>query len=261
MNLHFYKYQGTGNDFIIVDNRQAAGNLLSNETIHQLCHRRFGIGADGLMLINNKAGYDFEMQYFNADGKEGSMCGNGGRSIVKCAQHLGIAKEQFTFLAVDGPHEAHVNPDGNISLKMTDVQPFAQRSDGSFVLNTGSPHYVALKNQLKALDVFTAGRNIRYNEEFKTAGINVNFFEPAGENHYFVRTYERGVEDETYSCGTGVTAVSLCNYYNATGENEIKITTTGGDLNIRFTREADGSYNNIWLTGPAEKVFEGTLQL
>ncbi|MFT4094385.1 MAG: diaminopimelate epimerase [Niabella sp.] len=258
--MHFYKYQGTGNDFVIVDNRAVNHSALTKDIIHKMCDRRFGIGADGFMLLNNKPGYDFEMVYYNADGREGTMCGNGGRCIVRFAYDIGIHKRSFKFLAVDGEHLAVVGDDNLISLKMSDVSSIETHWDHS-VLNTGSPHYVKKVSGLSALDVYKEGRSIRYSKEYRHEGININFVEPVNNTLLKVRTYERGVEDETFSCGTGVTAAALVFYHNANGFNSVDIEVIGGRLNVCYTRHADNSYSDIWLKGPAKKVYEGNITL
>ncbi len=261
MKIHFYKYQGTGNDFILVDNRKGAYNDLTHEQIQKICNRRFGVGADGFMKLNEKEGYDFEMVYYNADGREGSMCGNGGRCIVQFAYDTGIVKQQYRFLAVDGPHEAAIyNEEGMVSLRMIDVAGISNYYHDK-VLNTGSPHYVQLADDVMALDVVKEGRKIRYNKDFSEKGINVNFVEVKDDNHLIVRTYERGVEDETYACGTGVTAAALVFYHNENGFNTVDIDVLGGQLTVRYNRHPDGSYDHIWLKGPAVKVFEGSAEL
>lgn len=260
MILKFSKYQGTGNDFIIADNRQGEYSSLNTDTIRRLCDRRFGIGADGFMLLNEKQGYDFEMKYFNSDGREGSMCGNGGRCIVRFAYNLGIHRGEYRFTAVDGEHEAEIDTDGTISLKMKDVDK-VKKIHGDFVLNTGSPHYVKLVTDVMDLDVYKKGRDIRYSKDYEEEGINVNFVEQAGDHEIIVRTYERGVEDETYSCGTGVTAAALVCYHNENGYNDVQVKTLGGSLTVEFDRLDDDRYSNIWLCGPAEKVFEGLVEL
>jgi len=260
MKIHFHKYQGTGNDFIILDNRDNKYSGLRTHQIHDMCDRRTGIGADGLMMLNTKDGYDFEMKYFNADGREGSMCGNGGRCMVKFAYNLGIHRNEYKFLAVDGEHEAEIDTDGTVSLKMKDVNTILKKQ-GDFILNTGSPHYIKLVNDVMETDVYEKGRDIRYSKDFEQEGINVNFVEQAGDDKIIVRTYERGVEDETYSCGTGVTAAALVCYHNENGFNDVEVKTLGGSLNVEFDRSEDGSYSNIWLCGPAEKVFEGTIEI
>lgn len=261
MKVHFYKYQGTGNDFVILDNRKGEYSNLTTEQIKFLCDRRFGIGADGLMLLNVKAPFDFEMKYYNADGRESSMCGNGGRCLVKFAYHMGIHRNSYLFSAVDGDHEAEIDLDGTVSLRMRDVYEVKPVNGGDYILNTGSPHYVRIVNDLDTLDVFKNGRSIRNSEKFIKEGINVNFVQQNNDDEIFVRTYERGVEDETLSCGTGVTAAALACYHNETGYNDVVVITKGGKLNVEYDRVDDNFYKNIWLSGPAEKVFEGDIEL
>lgn len=261
MTIHFHKYQGTGNDFIILDNRKGDYSHLNTKQINRLCDRKFGIGADGLMMLSEKPGYDFEMRYFNADGREGTMCGNGGRCLVKFAYHIGIHKNVYRFMAVDGEHEAEIDTDGIVSLKMQDVDVI-HKFHGDFVLNTGSPHYVKLVPDVMGIDVYKKGRDLRYSKDFEEEGINVNFVERLDdEDHIIVRTYERGVEDETLSCGTGVTASALVCYHNENGFNDVEVKTLGGNLNVEFDRLDDDKYINIWLCGPAEKVYDGTIEI
>jgi len=260
-NIPFYKYQGAGNDFILIDNREGLYPNLSTEKVKLLCDRRFGVGADGLMLLQNHAGFDFKMDYYNADGNLGSMCGNGGRCIVAFAKHLDIIKTETNFLAVDGPHYAKISAMGDwVDLQMIDVEQVS--SDGSaFVLNTGSPHYVEQVSELEALDVYFKGGEIRNNATYKQEGINVNFIEDKGD-HYFVRTFERGVEDETYACGTGVTAVaiSMAKQENRTGHHVKPIKVLGGDLRVEF--DYDGTrFTNVFLCGPAKSVFSGQIDI
>ncbi|GAA4754829.1 diaminopimelate epimerase [Flavisolibacter ginsenosidimutans] len=259
MRLHFYKYQGTGNDFVIFDNRENKIQL-TRKQVAFLCDRRFGVGADGLMLLNPHPQYDFEMKYYNADGRESTMCGNGGRCLVKFADETGILKSQYHFIAVDGEHEARIEANGNVALKMNDVSDVQSRYN-KYVLNTGSPHYVEIVENVMGLDVYHAGRAVRYNDEFKNEGVNVNFVQQTGEpDKIIVRTYERGVEDETYSCGTGVTASALVNYHNENGYNYVCVQTKGGMLNVEFDKTENG-FKNIWLIGPATKVFEGEIEI
>ncbi len=260
MTIQFHKYQGTGNDFIILDNRDGIYNDLSNDQVKFLCDRRFGIGGDGLMLLNQKKGYDFEMIYYNADGREGSMCGNGGRCLVKFAYDLGIQKEMYHFIATDGIHEAEIDADGIVSLKMKDVERI-KVSHGDFILDTGSPHYVKLISNVMEYDVYKKGKEIRYSQPFAEKGINVNYVEQKNDAEIIVRTYERGVEAETYSCGTGVTAAALICYHNENGFNEVIVRTRGGKLSVEYDRIDEDHYENIWLCGPAQKVFEGTIQM
>lgn len=260
MLLKFYKYHGTGNDFILVDNRKGE-YYLSKEQIEKMCERRFGVGADGLMLLNERSGYDFEMKYYNADGKEGSMCGNGGRCMIKFVYHLGIHRELYKFLATDGPHEAEIDIDGIVSLKMKDVRAI-RRFHNDYIVDTGSPHYIKMVNHVMDMDIYKKGYEIRHSKEFEDEGINVNFVELTDEpDKIIVRTFERGVEDETLSCGTGVTAAALVCYHNENGFNEVEVKTLGGMLSIEFDKTDENRYENIWLCGPAEKVFEGSIEI
>jgi diaminopimelate epimerase len=261
MEIYFYKYQGTGNDFVILDNRGKTYSGLQTKQIELICNRRFGIGADGLMLLNEKEGFDFEMKYYNADGRESSMCGNGGRCLVKFAYHLGLRKNTYRFTAFDGEHEAEIDDtDGIVSLKMKDVNEVKEHR-GDYILNTGSPHYVKVDDDVMSLDVYQKGKDIRYSSNFSQEGINVNFVERVGDDEIMVRTYERGVEDETLSCGTGVTASALVSYHNDVGFNNVTVITKGGSLTVEFDRLDEGIYKDIWLCGPAEKVFEGKMEL
>ena len=260
MKLEFYKYHGTGNDFIIIDDYYQEAPELTTKQIKHLCHRRFGIGADGLMLIGKKPGYDFEMTYYNADGNLSSMCGNGGRCIVKLAHHIGIHKSSYHFIAVDGEHEAEIDVDGTVSLKMKDVTEVHYKN-GYAVLNTGSPHFVKFAGDVKNIDVVDSGRTIRYSDTFSKEGINVNFVEALNEDSIYVRTYERGVEDETMSCGTGVTAAALISAHNDNGFNTVDVKVPGGRLSVEFDKIDDQRFENIWLCGPAEFVFKGTIEV
>jgi diaminopimelate epimerase len=200
------------------------------------------------------------MKYYNADGRESSMCGNGGRCLVKFAYHIGIHKITYLFSATDGDHEAEIDLDGTVSLKMRDV-PEIKRYNGDVTLDTGSPHYVKMVTNIDTLDVFKTGKAIRNSDHFAKEGINVNFVEQVGDDEIFVRTYERGVEDETLSCGTGVTAAAIACYHNENGFNDVMVHTKGGRLNVEYDRNSDGSYKNVWLSGPAEKVYEGTKEM
>lgn len=260
MNIKFSKYQGAGNDFILIDHRESELKTIENKLVAQLCDRRFGIGADGLMFLTNHDNYDFEMVYYNADGKIGSMCGNGGRCIVAFAKSLGIIDFETDFLAVDGPHYAKISTEGNwVELQMIDVDSI-NKDGNAFVLNTGSPHYVAQVDNLASLDVFKIGKDIRNNDTYKQEGINVNFVENK-EDYLFVRTFERGVEDETYACGTGVTAVAMAMaQQKAPGYIETPIKVLGGKLQVNFNYDGN-KFTNVFLCGPAEKVFEGEIDL
>ncbi len=258
MTIEFAKYQGTGNDFILLDNRDGRYDALTNTQIKKLCDRHFGIGADGLMLLNTCEGYDFEMKYRNADGHPSSMCGNGGRCIVRFAHQLGLHKDSYTFLAADGVHEAAIKDHNLVSLKMKDVDHVEEH--GSYaILDTGSPHFVKFANDIMDVDVVATGRDIRYSNAFKAEGINVNFVESIAQDSIYVRTYERGVENETLSCGTGVTAAALVSAHNDRGFNQVEVKTPGGHLSVEFERTGDRTFTNIWLTGPAVFVFAGNI--
>lgn len=261
MKINFLKYQGAGNDFILIDHREKPLGAINNQLIAKLCDRKFGIGADGLMFITKHNQYDFEMHYYNADGNLGSMCGNGGRCIVAFAKHLGVIETETNFLAVDGIHYAKISEKGDwVDLQMIDVEEVA-KDGAAFVLNTGSPHYVASQENLKNFNVYAAGKEIRNNNVYKEKGINVNFVENLGD-HLFVRTFERGVEDETLACGTGVTAVAMAmaKRDHKLGHVLTPIKVLGGDLKIEF--DFDGSkFTNVFLCGPATLVFEGTIEV
>jgi len=258
MEIKFRKYQGTGNDFVIIDNRDGSYGRLNTEQVAFLCNRKLGIGADGMMMLEEAEGFDFRMVYYNADGKEGSMCGNGGRCLVQFAYDLGISKVKYLFIAVDGPHEAMIDANGLIQLKMKDV-PDVSENGTDFILNTGSPHYIRFVENIDETDVYTEGRKIRYNETYAATGINVNFVKHT-DSGIKIRTYERGVEDETLSCGTGATAAAIASS-TQTGEQEIPVEVEGGKLAIRFTRTSEKSAENIWLIGPATFVFDGTINI
>ena len=259
MTALFYKYQGTGNDFIIFDNRKGEYEFTLQQVRH-MCDRRFGIGADGLMLLNSKTGYDFEMKYYNADGAESSMCGNGGRCMVKFAYDLGMHTNTYNFLAIDGPHEAEFADNGWINLKMKDVTSVDSDED-NYILDTGSPHYVKFVSDIRQYRVVEVGKKIRYSKSFAEKGINVNFVEIIDDENIYVRTYERGVEDETLSCGTGVTASALVSAHNDTGFNRVEVGTPGGELAVEYYKLSDESFNDIWLCGPAAFVFKGEIDI
>jgi diaminopimelate epimerase len=259
MNIPFYKYQGTGNDFILIDNRHLEVSL-TTEQVEKLCNRRFSIGADGLMELRSADGYDFQMMYYNSDGREGSMCGNGGRCITRFAFDMGIKKESYHFIAADGPHESWIDDENIIHLKMKDVNEVEFHHSYEFV-DTGSPHVVKSVQNLEQFAVVEEGREIRNSDRYKANGVNVNFVETVDDDMIFVRTYERGVEDETYSCGTGVTAAALLNAHNDAGFNHVDVQTIGGQLFVEFDKTGDSSFENIWLCGPAKKVFEGSITI
>ncbi|MDZ4758174.1 MAG: diaminopimelate epimerase [Bacteroidota bacterium] len=257
--IKFHKYQGTGNDFIIIDNRENIFDKSNNSLIENLCDRRFGIGADGLILLEMKNNLP-QMVYYNSDGKPSSMCGNGGRCFAAfCKEFDLVTNNEMTFEAVDGKHEVLYEPQ-KIKLKMNDV-PAIKPIGSDFELNTGSPHYIVFEQHIDDINIIERARQIRYNNTYKEAGINVNFVEPI-DTGIFVRTYERGVEDETYSCGTGVTAAALAYHHThimSLGNYIVDVKTKGGLLAVSFN--FDKEYNNIWLIGPAVFVYEGEIVL
>ncbi|MCO6498081.1 MAG: diaminopimelate epimerase [Chitinophagaceae bacterium] len=258
MKIHFEKYQATGNDFVMLDNRDGRYDSLDAEAVRKLCDRRFGIGGDGLIMLNTDKEYDFEMKYFNANGSLGSMCGNGGRCIIAFAKKYGVIGEETRFIAYDGEHSGRFE-DGLVSLKMNPVEGISA-AGADKILDTGSPHYVRFVDAVEAYDVFNEGRNIRNSPSFVDQGINVNFVQQLSDNELFVRTYERGVEDETYSCGTGVTASAIAFGKDKNGRQTVNIRTKGGRLRVSYNKEGN-RFDDIWLTGPATFVFEGDIEL
>lgn len=260
MKIPFFKYQGTGNDFIMVDNRLENFPKMHTKLIEKLCDRRFGIGADGLILLENDQNAAFRMVYYNSDGNESSMCGNGGRCIVAFAKQLGVIENQAAFIAVDGMHQATIDEKGIVSLQMSDVDNIKIGSDFVF-MNTGSPHHVTLVDDVKSVPVKELGSQIRYSDLYGQAGSNVNFVEPITDSLFAVRTYERGVEDETLSCGTGVTAVAIAMHViGKTTSNAISLLVEGGTLQVSFEKE-ERKYTHVFLTGPATYVFTGEINL
>lgn len=255
MKLTFYKYQGTGNDFIMVDDRNKSFDQDNIQLVSRLCDRKFGIGADGLILIRNRDGYDFEMIYFNPDGTQ-SMCGNGARCAVAFSQYLGIISGSGEFLAIDGPHVGRYN-DGQVELGMSPVDGILREGDDYFV-DTGSPHHVRFVDQVNEYSVVEIGKQIRYSSRYSPLGSNVNFVSKISADRIYVRTYERGVENETLSCGTGVTASALV-FGFLNGIDQINIQTPGGNLGVSFTLGPNGGFQSIFLTGPAVQVFQGTI--
>ena len=256
MIVEFFKYQGTGNDFIIIDDRKNIFDKNDKLLISALCERRFGIGADGLILLQNHNKLDFNMIYFNSDGLESSMCGNGGRCIVHFAQLLGMINDVTNFMAIDGEHKAIIN-NNDISIKMQNVTKIKTLNDG-FFLDTGSPHFVKFVNSLENLDINIEGRKIRNSKYFKSEGVNVNFV--LDDKFTEIRTYERGVESETLSCGTGVVAAAICKHYNnINNEETISLQSKGGSLVVDF-EYLNGIYQNIWLTGDVNLIYAGEFE-
>lgn len=266
MIFPFYKFHGTGNDFIIIDNRS---NLIHKYTDNQklikyLCDRHFGIGADGLILLNNKVSFDFEMLYYNSDGNKGSMCGNGGRCVVAFANMLNIVRGNARFSAGGNTYTARIERKKDsvihVSLQMQNVVGFTENKN-SFLIDTGSPHYICFTDNIEEKDVFKEGSQIRYSSVFKEKGVNVNFVE-AGDKGLYVRTYERGVENETLSCGTGAVASAMAYYLkNPTLKTmPIPIHTKGGLLKVSFVY-TDTIFKNVFLHGPATFVYKGEISV
>ena len=258
MQITFNKYEGTGNDFVMIDNRQNIFPKNNLKLIEKLCDRRFGIGADGLILLENDLETNFKMVYYNSDGNESSMCGNGGRCLVAFAKSLNVIQNQATFIATDGLHHATILENGYVSLQMKDVDDVKIEENYVF-LNTGSPHHVMLVDDLENLDVKNNGAKIRYSDLYGKAGSNVNFVKQMSDNHFAIRTYERGVEDETLSCGTGATAVAIAmNAIHKTDATHLRLDVQGGKLEVSFEK-VDDRFINVFLKGPATFVFEGEI--
>jgi len=256
MIISFFKYQGTGNDFVMIDNRDGKVDRHDKQLPSKLCERRFGIGADGVILIENHTESDFEMVYINPDGSQ-SFCGNGARCAVAFSNFLGIIDHKTTFHAYDGIHQASI--DGNtVSIKMGDVNEVEQ-GEGYYFMDTGSPHYVSFVDDLDGFNVYEEGRAIRYNDRFRESGTNVNFAK-GKDGGVDGRTYERGVENETFSCGTGVTAIAISASLRGISKGECKIDTKGGRLTVRFDRSGN-SFNNVWLIGSADQVYIGEVNV
>jgi len=261
--IQFYKYHGAGNDFIML-NLLEESIVLTQRQIWQMCDRHKGIGADGLMLLLPSDKSDFEMKYYNSNGLEGSMCGNGGRCIVSFAYDMGIEMNEYEFIAVDGWHRARIleinDKEKTIELQMADVDMVAT-VNGRMVIDTGSPHYLDFRENVEDIDVYAEGKSIRYSDSFKESGVNVNFIE-TDANQLFVRTYERGVEDETLACGTGVTAAAIASSIRQNLKyKDFDIKTKGGELNVTFDSTDGQRFTNIYLRGPAEYVFTGAIDI
>ncbi len=260
MTIHFSKYQGTGNDFVIIDNRDKVLDKNDTKLIAHLCDRKFGIGADGCMFLEGPTAPedDFTMVYFNADGNESTMCGNGGRCLVAFAKDQGVVGDVATFTAIDGPHKATIT-NGLVNLEMQEVDSIIEKPN-HYWLNTGSPHHIEEVANIGDYDVFSNGKRIRNGAPYFDEGTNVNFVEKVNEDTFKVRTYERGVEDETLSCGTGVTAAAIAMHESGkTTAQKINIETLGGLLTISFKKEGE-VYKQVHLEGPAKFVFKGTIE-
>lgn len=260
MQLEFYKYQGTGNDFVMIDNRSEFFPKENIDLIARLCDRRFGIGGDGLILLENDAETDFKMVYYNSDGNQSSMCGNGGRCLVAFAKKLGVIENHTTFNATDGLHHATISDDGLVALQMIDVTNVKVNPDYVF-LNTGSPHHVQIVDDLEHYNIKENGAAIRYGDLYGKAGSNINFVKQIDETTFSLRTYERGVEDETLSCGTGATAVAIAmNVLGKTNASSIGLNVQGGKLVVSFEKK-DTVFTAVTLKGPAQFVFKGTIEI
>jgi diaminopimelate epimerase len=257
VKIHFYKYQATGNDFVMVDNR-SAGYSFSVDQIKTICDRKYGVGADGLILIEKHPNLDFNLIYYNSDGSQ-SLCGNGSRAAVRMASALGMVNGKTNFNAYDGTHSAELTSSGIVKLKMNDVTRSEKKADHYFI-NTGSPHVIKFVKGVDTHPIFEEGRTIRYSDAYKPGGTNVNFVELLPDNRIFVRTYERGVENETLSCGTGVVAAALASSFHGYS-SPVSIKALGGDLSVEFKPGPNGTFTDIFLIGPAKLVFEGDLEL
>lgn len=259
MEISFFKYQGAGNDFIMLDNLSGVYDSLSIRDIEFLCNRKMGVGADGLIKLSHSDKLDFNVEYFNADGSQ-SFCGNGARCAVAFAASLNLFKQETSFDAIDGRHKAKLI-NGLVRLEMLDVEDFSE-SNGDYILDTGSPHYVHFSNDKETLNIVDYGKSIRYNQTFKKHGINVNVVKILSTDKISVETYERGVEDETLSCGTGVTACALMfmNVNNLLGESKVFVQTKGGSLEVE-AKFSNNQFSSIWLTGPADYVYNGKIVL
>ncbi|MBL6646950.1 MAG: diaminopimelate epimerase [Flavobacteriaceae bacterium] len=243
----------------MIDDRNRQFPRTDHELVAQLCNRRFGVGADGLILLSKHPTEDFEMIYFNADGYLGSFCGNGGRCIVAFAKQLGIIQEQTQFMAADGLHRAKISND-QVSLHMNEVDHWKIEDDSIF-MDTGSPHHVIFKDDISSVDVAKDGSEIAHNEPYGAEGTNVNFVNIRSAHQIDVRTFERGVEAETLSCGTGVTASAIATFLaNKTTQTQLKVHTLGGVLEVDFNHQ-ESQFTDVILRGPAQKVFFGTIEL
>ena len=255
--LQFFKYHGAGNDFIMVDNRNGSFDKTNLQLVRNLCHRHFGIGSDGLILIENHPELDFTMVFFNPDGSQ-SFCGNASRCAIAFAKRLGIIENKCTFLSTDGVHEGVYVSDDEIHLKMHDVEQI-EIGENYYLINTGSPHFIRFVDDLENIDVYTEGKKIRYSERFKQEGINVNFVQKITDASIAIRTYERGVENETLACGTGIVAAALASHLMLNSTNQLNIKARGGDLLVKFNSEGNNRFSNLWLIGSTRLVFEGNI--
>ncbi|HYW95782.1 MAG TPA: diaminopimelate epimerase [Bacteroidales bacterium] len=261
MTILFEKYHGAGNDFIMIDGRDTPESFFTTDIIKYLCDRHFGVGADGLILLLEDPSADFRMKYFNSDGREGTMCGNGGRCIVAFASSKGLINSETTFAGIDGLHQAVIKDNGLVSLHISDVDGVQKLSDG-YLLNTGSKHFVTFRDDIGNIDVFREGRALRYESRFSSDGANINFIRMEGKQEITIRTYERGVEDETMACGTGSVASAITAYiHTGTDRSSFTLHAPGGQLSVSFNPVGDGAFTDIWLEGPVKYVFSGEIDI
>ncbi len=263
-NIPFTKYHGTGNDFIMIDDRTGQWLEMINESwVAKICHRHFGIGADGLIVLQpGKEGADFFMKYYNSDGRTSTFCGNGGRCIISFSGNLGIHNGECKFLGTDGWHEGSVNHDGLVHLTMTDVNKVVRLDEKTYLLDTGSPHYVTFVEDVESLNVPVEGKLIRNSVPFKAEGINVNFVQSLGPSELRMRTYERGVENETMACGTGVVAAAIANALHRKDQSgHATVHVAGGTLQVEFKISGTDHFTEVKLIGPAVEVFRGEIEL
>ncbi|NQX80601.1 MAG: diaminopimelate epimerase [Flavobacteriaceae bacterium] len=259
MFIDFYKFEGAGNDFVMIDNRNLSFDKSNNKLVNKMCNRRFGIGADGLILLEKSEKTDFKMIYFNSDGSEGTMCGNGGRCLVAFAKLLNIIDKETVFEAIDGLHTATIDEE-MVKLGMVCVENIEINENNCF-LDTGSPHHIEMVSELQNIDIVSLGRDIRNSKKYNPDGVNVNFVEQKNDNSFVIRTYERGVEDETLACGTGATAVAIAMYeLGKTKSKTVNIEVKGGELQISFEKNKN-KYKKVFLKGPAKCTYNGKYRI
>jgi diaminopimelate epimerase len=262
--VHFKKFNATGNDFIIIDNRENVVNAEDKSLWAKLCRLKSGIGADGVLLVEKSAKFDFKMRYINADGGEVSMCGNGARAITSFVhEELKFNLSSYQFETMNSVYECNPDQEFGFRLKMTELYDVDKFSIGDLVsskhcrfLNTGVPHCVFELDETDGFDVFGNGKKVRYDQRFPN-GTNANFYKVIGSNHLAIRTYERGVENETLSCGTGAVATALTAAHFHHFQNQVILETQGGTLAVKFTSD----FKDVYLCGKVEKVFEGFFQI
>lgn len=257
-HIQFFKYQGTGNDFILVDDRKGNFPLSNTTLIQQMCRRRFGVGADGLILLQQDNETDFLMNFYNPDGSQ-SYCGNGSRCAVHFANTLGIIGSECSFRAIDGVHLGKITEHA-VEISIRPVNEILEQAEEGeqWLINTGSPHYIVFCADTEQVNLLEEARKIRYSDTFRDKGVNVNFVEITSPQSVRMRTYERGVEDETLSCGTGVTAAAIAHWRRGGEPGMVDVLTRGGRLKVKAAMQPDGSFTDVWLIGPAEQTFSGT---